>query len=1425
MSVTLTIPVMLLAGVGKFSNLSVTTCGKGYRMALISPGFETFFTVPFDILPNEPNKLVLRGVPERVVESQSMTIAVHVTDAFENTVGADRDMIVTASLVCPDDTPNAALLGGEGGGGGGLSVKTLNGVALFTGLRIDNNAAEGSPASSFQLKFSTAEPSGSPIESLTGLLEVLPRGGKTLHVLNSPTGEVTVGSLMSFTCQIMGSNDHPDGTDNSTEVTASVMRLETIQDPKGKSVDDVKCLMGGKKVKARNGIASFTDLKVSTIGEGYVMVFQAVGLPSAAAPPLDIIAQSPSKLIVIEEPPVCGTEEEKQRVVVQVKDPLGQNCPLAANKRSEMVILAELRLKGEPPNTALGDPLVGIKTVTTVNGIAVFNDLMVKKKGEGYTLTFREFTTGESDVMVAETVPFDIIMVSRPCLKIVGEPENKYVVNEPLWLTIHVMDLTGEVDEHDNDTEVECMLVPELKLGSPSKILEPLGSWKAKAKQGVVTFLDMKLRTATSSCQLMFAAKGLTSVTSNTFKIIPQSPTEIQVWNSPTATQSSNQPVKVSVQVLDSYGNRCKQVSTRVKATAIVTIGVMQTKEEEIPIIGGDKYSHSGVAEFKNLCFKGPVQQVRLRFSAEVRKVDPETGLAIGDEMVTLTTETGPFEVIADSSTGTHVMCDIEAPDEGVGGLLEISDSPNTKFRCIYGLDAAVIQLQTVFSTMICAKSGESGQFCYANVPVSYRVKTKSPNPGRVLRYRKILDCPTLEDGKWYTFTTGHNKLLYIQNGEGDEGASVFADGPPLPWDTKMSAAAHFKVVHVDGPNLIELHTIYGTACYTVGATRGTILLADRKIGKWPVFEKNKYFSCTYRMDGSVMLKSSQNGMLVARGHEDGAVCHADGKPGTLQGKDLLSESMNWRTFSFNPVHATTKLEEDCLYTFQTTHGSLLYAPTPTQGQEVHLLCDYTPYTGPDHLRPRTGIIPPSWTHFKVRYLEGPGKVELITAHGTVCHVTSSSMGASVRCDSIDKPWIVDAEQRSLRCIYGDEGLFGDDGTVQFCSSFTKILYAPGAVKGSTLSADGKIGEWRAGNDRKVLTFAKVEAVAEHGDGGDTINRGVSTRTTERARMSLSRHIQDQIDALERREQRLALELERWATSKVVRLEVQMANLAANLSLSRLAIFRAVTIYRLDDWSCPSLVEGLITDLDAAMQQPCPQRACTEASLKPYYQELLTIDVDRHGTVPYLKFAGNAESDGNLRFKNEMREVSATKDGFSAAIGVPRVLWTDEGVMRWEYEITRSSEMDIYIGVALESCKPKNMVDVMEKPKDTQMISGGVISHGANVGETLQTTCWLFRCKDGRSYRYVQPSESRGYMIGGEEYGSSTWEAGDRVGIELTLARLCQIRFLKNGLPAGPSASPAFAGVIGTEALCPITILCNKDDTIQLLPFLDRPSS
>ena len=90
----------------------------------------------------------------------------------------------------------------------------------------------------------------------------------------------------------------------------------------------------------------------------------------------------------------------------------------------------------------------------------------VTRPGLDYTLVFKD--AGDSDVTRAETLPFQVVSVQRPCLKVVGQPEHKYIANEVAWITVHVCGLDGELNHNDNTTQVEVMLLPEASPGPPT---------------------------------------------------------------------------------------------------------------------------------------------------------------------------------------------------------------------------------------------------------------------------------------------------------------------------------------------------------------------------------------------------------------------------------------------------------------------------------------------------------------------------------------------------------------------------------------------------------------------------------------------------------------------------------------------------------------------------------------------------------------------------------------------------------------------------------------------------------------------------------------------------------------------------------------------------------------------------------------------
>ena len=180
-----------------------------------------------------------------------------------------------------------------------------------------------------------------------------------------------------------------DATGNTvTEATDAVtVAIET--NPAGGT------LSGTTTVSAVNGVATFDDLSIDKIGNGYKLVATSGTLTSGESATFDATVSVVTKLEFTVQPtdapayfPIAPTVE------VAITYPWGDTVTDATDA---VTLAIELNVAG--------GTLSGTTTVDAVNGVATFNDLSVDKVGSGYTLVA---TSGA--LSSASSASFDIYL-------------------------------------------------------------------------------------------------------------------------------------------------------------------------------------------------------------------------------------------------------------------------------------------------------------------------------------------------------------------------------------------------------------------------------------------------------------------------------------------------------------------------------------------------------------------------------------------------------------------------------------------------------------------------------------------------------------------------------------------------------------------------------------------------------------------------------------------------------------------------------------------------------------------------------------------------------------------------------------------------------------------------------------------------------
>jgi hypothetical protein len=244
-------------------------------------------------------------------------------------------------------------------------------------------------------------------------------------------------------------------------------------------------LSGTTSQTAMNGVATFSDLSINKVGNGYTLVAAATGLTSATSAAFNITPPPPTQLAFIVQPS-NATAGGTISPPVQVAAQDGTGTTVAGFNGTITVAL------GANPS---GGVLSGTTSMIAASGVATFSNLSIDKAGNGYTLV-----ASAAGLTSATSAPFNI--TAPP-----PAPVNDF--------------MTGGG-----------------KLGS-GRDFATLGS-EADLSSGKVTWVQHCLRGATSStCATgQFTFKG--TVTPGTYAAVPGQP-RCRTWNgSGTRTNKSN---------------------------------------------------------------------------------------------------------------------------------------------------------------------------------------------------------------------------------------------------------------------------------------------------------------------------------------------------------------------------------------------------------------------------------------------------------------------------------------------------------------------------------------------------------------------------------------------------------------------------------------------------------------------------------------------------------------------------------------------------------------------------------------------------------------------------------------------------------------------------------------------------------------------
>jgi len=528
-----TLTVNAVNGVATFADLSIDKIGSGYTLVASATGLTAVTSNPFDITLGPPAKLLFLTQPSNAVAGQSITPAVQVQILD---TGGNQDTVATSTV-----TLAIGANPGSGTVGGTLTVNAISGVATFSGLSIDK------PGTGYTLTAKSTGLTGATSASfnITPLAK-LAFGVQPSHtVIGNKIAAVTVKVLDSF--------------GNLVTTPNYAVTLALTANPGGGT------LSGTRSVTTVNGVATFTDLSLNKLGNGYTLTASSTGLTGTTSNPFNIIVGPAAKFALVTQPTntVAGMPISPA-VTVKVLDANG-NPVLTATNAVTIAI-------GKNPN---GGILSGTLTVNAVNGIATFAGLSINAAGTGYTLTVTA-----PNLTGAVSAAFNI--TPGPAAKLLfGTPPITAMAGMAITppVTVQVQDAYGNV-VNATTTAVTLAIGANPSSGTLSGILT------VNAVNGVATFPALSINKAGTGYTLTATATGVTGATSTAFNLIPGPPAKLLFGMQPSTTVAGQSITPaVTVQVLDAFSNL---VNT---ATNAIIIGNQTVK------------AVNGMATFTNLTF------------------------------------------------------------------------------------------------------------------------------------------------------------------------------------------------------------------------------------------------------------------------------------------------------------------------------------------------------------------------------------------------------------------------------------------------------------------------------------------------------------------------------------------------------------------------------------------------------------------------------------------------------------------------------------------------------------------------------------------------------------------------------------------------------------------------------------------------------
>ena len=288
--------------------------------------------------------------------------------------------------------------------------------------------------------------------------------------------------------------------------------------------------LAGTTVTASGGVATF-NLAIDTTGT-YQIKATSTNLSSITSSSFNVVAQSPSQMIFITNPPSSLTAGTRFGFEVEAEDQYG-------NVATGFDGALTATLSPNVGNATLG----GSVTATASNGLAFFSGLTVDQAGSGYTIQVTSsFTT-------VTTTAFNVTPAAAH-LVIPTQPPASITAGSPFGLSVVVADVYGNVE-----TSFVGSVTIGLSSDPNSGVLNGLPTSPVTVVNGVASFPGLSLDTAASGYTIE-ATSGNLTVTTSVINVTPATPTQLEVLVQPPSNMVANANFGLGIVAEDKYGDR-----------------------------------------------------------------------------------------------------------------------------------------------------------------------------------------------------------------------------------------------------------------------------------------------------------------------------------------------------------------------------------------------------------------------------------------------------------------------------------------------------------------------------------------------------------------------------------------------------------------------------------------------------------------------------------------------------------------------------------------------------------------------------------------------------------------------------------------------------------------------------------------------------